>query len=561
MLSSYDTTIVLLDLGILLGVSRFLGEIARRYRQPMVVGEILAGIILGPTILGHFFPEFQRLIFPLREQTMTALEGLTTMAVVLLLLVAGVEINLSALWKQGKTAILVSLFGILLPFGLGYGASYYWPGFLGLEDGADITTFALFFGTALSISALPVIAKTLMDMNLIKSDMGILVVASAAFNDLIGWIIFSVVLSLMGAASSHGTTPGTTIILVLVYTVVSLTVIRVMFHRMLPWLEKKTVWPGGVLGFVFAFTLIGAAATQWIGVHAVFGAFLIGVALGDSEHLTERTKDVIHQFTMNIFAPLFFASIGLRINFTEHFDLPLVLIVFTLACTGKILGCTIGARWGGMSTKESWAIGFGMNARGAMEIILGLLALEYNVISPNLFVALVIMALGTTMISGPIMERIIREKKPLKLTNLIKKSAFNGDLSASTRREAIQELAQMAAEDIGVDSVRIFKAVWEREQIMGTALGGGIAVPHARLLDVSTPFVVVGRSEKGIDFNAIDGAPAQLIIMLITPSLDQGAQLQILADIAKTFTDPTRRMAAFHAHSFESLSDAIKSDT
>ncbi|MBT4485049.1 MAG: cation:proton antiporter, partial [Candidatus Latescibacteria bacterium] len=161
MLSTHDITIVLLDLGILLGLSRFLGEIARRYRQPMVVGEILAGIIIGPTILGTLAPELQHLLFPMRENTLIALEGLTTVAVVLLLLVAGIEINLSSVWKQGRTALLVSSFGIFVPFILGFGASRVCPHFLGFEAGADQLAFSLFFGPALSISALPVIAKTL----------------------------------------------------------------------------------------------------------------------------------------------------------------------------------------------------------------------------------------------------------------------------------------------------------------------------------------------------------------------------------------------------------------
>ena len=149
MLGTHDITIVLLDLGILLGLSRFLGEVARRYRQPMVVGEILAGIILGPTVLGKFAPEFQHLLFPMRENTLTALEGLTTVAVVLLLLVAGIEINLSSVWKQGRIALFVSFFGIITPFLLGFGASQAWPSFFGLEPGVDLITFSLFFGTAL----------------------------------------------------------------------------------------------------------------------------------------------------------------------------------------------------------------------------------------------------------------------------------------------------------------------------------------------------------------------------------------------------------------------------
>ncbi|MFC1694454.1 cation:proton antiporter [Candidatus Latescibacterota bacterium] len=547
MLGTHDITIVLLDIGILLGFSRLLGEIARRYRQPMVVGEIFAGIILGPTILGTLTPELQQLLFPMRANTLTALEGLTTVAVVLLLLVAGIEINLSSVWKQGRTAVLVSSLGIMVPFAIGFGTSQIWPYFLGLDSGGDQLTFSLFFGTALSISALPVIAKTLMDMNLLKSDMGILVIASAAFNDLIGWIIFSVVLSIMGAGAVFGHSPHQTVIFTAVFTVLMLTVVRWAVNRILPWLERKTVWPGGILGFVFAFTMIGAAAIQWLGVHATFGAFLVGIAIGDSEHLTERTKDVISQFAMNIFAPLFFAFIGLRINFAANFNFPLVLVVFILACVGKVFGCTLGARLGGLSGKESFAIGFGMNSRGAMEIILGLLALEYGLIHEDLFVALVIMAIGTTMISGPVMEWLIREKKSLKLANLLKSPGFIPSLESKTRKNVIFELAQLASVETGIEAERIFKAVWNREKIMGTALGSSIAVPHARLIEISSPVVVAGLSEEGVEFDAIDGAPAKLIFMLLTPTRDEGAQLQILADIARTFSKPEARTAVFHA--------------
>jgi len=558
MLSARDITIVFLDLGVLLSLSLFLGEVARRYRQPMVVGEIIAGIILGPTILGTLAPEFQRLLFPMRANTQTVLEGLTTLAVVLLLLVAGIEINLSSVWKQRKTAFTVSTLGILVPFGLGFGAAWFFPYFFGLEHGADMVTFSLFLGTALSISALPVIAKTLMDMNLLKSDMGMLVIASAALNDLIGWIIFSIVIGFMAGSLEPGRSPYYTILSVAVFTLFMLTVMRWALHRILPWLERKTVWPGGILGFVFALTMIGAAATEWLGVHAVFGAFLIGIAVGDTRHLTERTKDVISQFATNIFAPLFFAFIGLRINFAANFNFPLILAVFSLACVGKIIGCSFGAHWSGNSSKESLAIGFGMNARGAMEIILGLLALEYGLINESLFVALVIMAIGTTMLSGPMMEWITREKKPLKLAVLLKPAGFTKSLISTIPHDVIWELAEYASQETGLETQMIFDIVWEREQIIGTALGGGIAVPHARLIEINSPVIVAGYSRKGIDFNAMDGAPVKMIFLLLTPQRDQGAQLQILADIARIFTKPDIREQAFNAEDYESFMEAIR---
>ena len=557
-LDAHDITIVLFEIGIMLGLSRFLGEIARRYRQPMVVGEILAGIILGPTILGAIFPDLQNIIFPMRHNTLVIMEGLTTVAVVLLLLVAGIEINLSSVWRQRKTAFSVSAMGILVPFGLGFGAAWIFPVFFGFESGADIVTFSLFLGTALSITALPVIAKILMDMNLLKSDMGTLVMASAALNDLIGWIIFSIVISFMAGSLEPGRSPQETILLFAIFTVFMLTVMRWTFHRILPWLERKTVWPGGILGFVFALTMIGAATTEWLGVHAIFGAFLIGIAVGDTKHLTERTKDVISQFAMNIFAPLFFASIGLRINFAANFNFPLIITVFSLACVGKIIGCSLGAHWSGNSTKESLAIGFGMNTRGAREIILGLLALNFGVINESLFVALVIMAIGTTMISGPMMEWFIREKKPLKVISLLKPEGFVKSLRSTTPKAVITELAEYASHETGLEAQMIFDMVWEREQIIGTALGGGIAVPHARLIEINSPVIIAGYSQKGIDFNAMDGAPVKMIFLLLTPQRDQGAQLQILADIARIFTKPDIREQAFNAEDYESFMEAIK---
>ncbi len=553
-----DITIILLDIGILLGFSLFLGEIARRYRQPMVVGEILAGVILGPTILGTLAPELWNTVFPARHNTLIAMEGLTTISVVLLLLVAGIEISLSSIWKLRKTAFIVSTLGVLVPFGLGFGGTWFFPDFFGLEFGADKLAFSLFLGTALSITALPVISKTLMDMSLSKSDMGMIVIASAAMNDLIGWIIFSIVIGFMTVSIDNGPNPYHTILSVVIFTLFMLTVVRWVFHRIFPWLERNTVWPGGILGFVFALTMIGGAATEWIGVHATFGSFLIGIAVGDTEHLSERTKDVISQFASNIFAPLFFAYIGLRINFVEHFDLPLILTVFGLACVGKIIGCSLGAFWSGNSPSESLSIGFGMNARGYMEIILGLLALEYGLINEELFVALIIMAIGTTMISGPMMEWLAREKKPLKVDALLKPQGFVRCLKSTTPKAVITELAAYASVESELEAKRIFDAVWEREQIIGTSLGSGIAVPHARLIEISAPVIVVGISEKGIDFKAIDGAPAKIIFLLLTSRRDQGAQLQILADIARTFSNPDIRAKALEAEDYDSFIRAIR---
>ena len=200
-----------------------------------------------------------------------------------------------------------------------------------------------------------------------------------------------------------------TIVLTIGFAAFMLTVGRGLLNRLLPWVNKKFAWPGGVLSLSLALCFLAAAFTEYIGIHAIFGAFIMGVALGDSEHFSERAKEIVHQFINNIFAPLFFVSIGLRVNFLVNFDLGLTLIILAIAFT-KIIGSGLGTRLGGFSWKESLAAGFGMNARGAMEIILGIIALENGLINEKVFVSLVIMALVTSMTSGPLMRWSLSRK-------------------------------------------------------------------------------------------------------------------------------------------------------
>jgi Kef-type K+ transport system membrane component KefB len=201
-----------------------------------------------------------------------------------------------------------------------------------------------------------------------------------------------------------------TIGLTITFVVVMLTFGRGLLNRLLPWLNKKLAWPGGVLSISLALCFLGAAFTEYIGIHAIFGAFIMGVALGDSEHFSERAKEIVHQFINNIFAPLFFVSIGLRVNFITNFDWLLTLIIIVIAFAGKIIGCGVGTRLGGLSWRESFAAAFGMNARGAMEIILGIVALENGLINTRVFVSLVVMALVTSMSSGPLMKWLLKSK-------------------------------------------------------------------------------------------------------------------------------------------------------
>jgi Kef-type K+ transport system membrane component KefB len=407
-LAHADVVQLLMQLGIMLIAGRFFAEVARKFGQPAVIGEIIAGLLLGPTILGMIEPAWFELLFPTPSGAATVLSGIVQISVVMLLFVAGLEVDLHIVWQQGKQAVATSLMGLIIPFAMGFVFPYFFPEFFGIATDQDRIVFALFMGTAMAISALPVIVRILMDLNMFKTRMGMLVVASAMVDDVIGWMIFSVILSMIGKGSSMPI--GNTILLTAGFTAFMLTIGRGSLNRVLPWVNKKMAWPGGVLSLSLALCFLAAAFTEYIGIHAIFGAFIMGVALGDSEHFSERAKEIVHQFINNIFAPLFFVSIGLRVNFITNFDLVLTLIIIFIAFAGKIAGAGLGTRLGGFSWKESLAAGFGLNARGAMEIMLGLIALENGLINEKVFVSLVIMALVTSMTSGPLMKWSLNRK-------------------------------------------------------------------------------------------------------------------------------------------------------
>lgn len=558
-MTPHNVMLMLLSFGALLFVARVLGELAERLHQPAVLGELLAGILLGPTVLGNLAPGFAGFLFPEHGPNAVALEAIATLAIVFFLLVAGIEVDLSTVWRQGNIGLKVGIVGMVIPFALGLLAAWVAPRALGREPDADALVFALFLATALSITALPVIAKTLMDLGLYRSDMGMVVVSAAIFNDLVGWIAFAIIMGMMGTVSAHSHSIPLTITLTLGFVAVMLTLGRWAIHRVLPALQAYTRWPGGVLSFALILALFGATFTEWIGIHAIFGSFIVGVALGDSSHLRERTRVIIDQFVSFVFAPVFFASIGLRVNFVAHFDPVLVLTILVVACLCKLAGGFLGARWGGMAKRDAWAVGFAMNARGAMEIILGLLALEAGIIRERLFVAIVIMAIVTSMLSGPMMNLILKPTKGCRLLDVLASRLFLRNMRATSRREAISELTGAVSEVVGLDAGALERAVWAREEALPTGIGNGVAIPHARIPELDEPVVAAGFSETGVDFDAPDGKLANLIFLILTPEKDPASQLEIGADIARCFQNASMLDGALRTSNYTEFLALLKS--
>lgn len=559
-MSHHELLLFFIAVATLLASARVMGELAIRLRQPAVLGEILAGILLGPTVLGYLAPGISLELFPKTGNVAIALQGLTSLAVVLFLLVAGMELDLSLIWRQGRSSLFIGFFGLAFPFITGLAVAWAIPTYLLGEAPANSTVFALFIATAMTISALPVIAKTLMDINLYKTDIGMLIIATAMIDDFIGWNIFGVILGMIEQpGDSSGFPVPVKIGLTIAFAFLMLTLGRLVLNRMLPWIQAHTSWPGGVLGFAMAGALASAAMTEYIGIHAIFGSFLFGIALGDSPHLRERSRATLDQFISFVFAPLFFASIGLKVNFFAHFNLPVVLIVLAIATIGKVFGCWLGARLSGLANRESWAIGFGMNARGSMEIILGMLALEKHLINEQVFVALVVMALVTSMISGTMIERILQRRKPVLFTEYLTARTFRKTLAARDRRDAILELTRHACEGNGLDAAEVGEIAWDRERIIPTGIGNGLAIPHARVDKLKAPIVALGISRQGVDFDSPDGKPARLIFLILTPSDQPQTQLEILAHISRTCREEAVVERLVRAENYTEILALVKS--
>lgn len=553
-MSQDEIALVFLALGVLLASGRLLGELAQRFGQPAVVGELLAGVLLGPTVMGRVWPEFTLTLFPASGLRADVLEGLTTLSVALFLMSAGIDVQFSTIWRRGKTSLSVAIAGFAFPFALAFAAAWFVPFNLGCEPDANPRIFALFFAAAISISALPVIARTLMDLDLYRSDLGMIVIAAAVFNDLLGWMVFAVTLGLLDGGANPFLSASATILFTLLSAAVMLTLGRWLLHRVLPWIQAHATWPGGVMGFAVSLALLAAAVTEWIGIHAIFGAFLVGVAIGDSSHLRPQTRHTIHDFVSCIFGPLFFASVGLHVDFAAKFDLPIVLTVLLIACVGKILGCGLAGRLAGMDWRASWAVGFAMNARGAMEIILGLLALESGLIRQRMLVALVIMAVVTSLMAGPAIQRLLRRARHLRFTRFISPRGFYPRLRAANRWDAMERLARVLLPAEDADST-----LWGGD--VRVEWGGPnqeVALCLVGLPSVRAPRIAVGISDAGIDFGPLAETKPKLVFLVLTCADEPEHEVELEDDIVRSFVGESCLRQALSAQTLTEFLAAVR---
>ena len=295
--------------------------------------------------------------------------------------------------------------------------------------------------------------------------------------------------------------------------------------------------------------LLGASATHAIGLHIVFGGFVAGLTLGRSTRVNARTRTLVQDFVTNVFAPVFFASVGLQVDFVDAFDGRLCLLVFVAATVAKLVGCTVGARVAGggsaggqLAWRQAAAVGFGMNARGAMGIILAAIARDAGLLKDQMFVALVVMALATSVLSGPAMKWLLyREEAEEDVVTLLRRGAFVSELHARTPSESIGELVRALGSLLTGRKRMARDAVLERELVAATGLGDEVAIPHAAVEGLERPLLALGRAPRGIDFDAHDGLPARIVFLLLIPPNAYDEEVRILASIARATYDARAR--------------------
>lgn len=350
---THDDSIMLsLALSALLTVGLVFGQVMKRLRLPIVLGELLGGILLGPTVLKHVAPEAFAILFPTTGPVAIGRQTFTQLGLLCFLFAAGLEMNVPALRQLGRKVLWTSGLGILGPFALGFGWVWLVPGFW--QPHAHIGTWgnALFIATALSISALPVIARVLMDIGLVRHELGTVVLSSATLDDLVGWSLFAAILASFAPGTQQRYSPWVTLLLVAGFAVLVLTLGRWAVARLRERVRAQISWPGGLIGVAAVFWLLAAVIAEWIGVHAIVGAFLVGLALAKGNAQRDQSTEAVHQFAIGLFAPVYFASIGLKTDFAANFDFGLVLTVLVIACVGKIGGVTLGARLAGMAWRR-----------------------------------------------------------------------------------------------------------------------------------------------------------------------------------------------------------------
>lgn len=410
---------LLLDLALIIAAARLFGALARRIGQPAVIGEIVAGILLGPTLLGRIAPGLPARLFPPE----VPLRQLADLGLVFFMFLVGLELDGKLIRKEGRRALSISLGGVVLPFALG--AVIAIP-LLPLNNGGEFVAgasrapsalaFSLFMGAAMCITAFPVLARILVERGLYKSPLGTAALCAAAIDDVTAWVLLAAVVGLTRTGS-----PAQAIqvfVLTALFAVFMLTVVRRALAMLATRYQANGRMTVDQVALVVVGLLLSAYATELIGIHSIFGAFLFGTVMPRGSRMTHELTDKIEDFTVVVLLPVFFAVAGLRTNVFALGSTTLALwtvVVTAAAIAGKLAGCGVAARLNGFSRRDSFVLGTLMNTRGLTELVILSVGLNLGVLSDRTFAMMVIMALVTTFMAAPLINRLMPRREMVRV--------------------------------------------------------------------------------------------------------------------------------------------------
>ncbi|HEY5047120.1 MAG TPA: cation:proton antiporter [Rhizomicrobium sp.] len=405
--NSSTEPVFIAEIVVLLVSGRLLGELMQRLGQPALIGQLIAGMLLGPSLFGAFFPHAHAALFPASPEQKGMLQAISQLGILMLLLLTGMETDLALVRKVRTPALLIALSGIAVPFACGFALGEYLPSAL-LSDPGKRLLAALFLGTALSISSIKIVAVVVRDMNFMRRNLGQIIVASAIIEDTAGWIIISIALGIARRGIIDPLSLARTIAAIALFLAASLTLGRPLVFRIIRWVNDTFQSEFAVITTILVIMGSMALVTAAMGVQAVLGAFVAGVLIGESPILTRHIDAQLRGLIVALFMPIFFSLAGLSADLRILGNLSLLLLTGALilvASFGKFAGAWLGARLGGLSGREGIALGCAMNARGSTEIIVASIGLASGAFTQSLFTMIVTMAIVTTTLMPPMLRK------------------------------------------------------------------------------------------------------------------------------------------------------------
>lgn len=422
---THPLAILLAQIVAIVFVSRLFAWIFRKIGQPSVIGEIVAGIVLGPSLVGLFFPEFTAFLFP--AQSLGNLQFLSQIGLILFMFIVGMEIDVNVLKNKAHDAVVISHASIIIPFSLGMGLAYFiYKEFAPVE--VSFTSFGLFLGIALSITAFPVLARIVQERGIHKTRLGTIVITCAAADDITGWSILAVVIAIAKAGSSVSALY--TIALAIVYVFVMIKIVRPFLKRIGDLNATNTNLSKTYVAIFIVMLILSSWATEVIGIHALFGAFMAGAIMPANQKFRSLFAEKIEDIALVLFLPLFFVFTGLRTEIgliNEPYLWKITGLIILVATIGKLVGSALAARYVKQSWKDSLIIGTLMNTRGLMELVVLNIGYDLGILTPQVFAMMVIMALVTTFMTGPILDLInwlFKSKKEEITSEIIQANKF-----------------------------------------------------------------------------------------------------------------------------------------